>query len=313
MTARKKGLGRGLEALLGSASTSADVPSSNQAVPLARLIPGRYQPRRYIDPESLQELADSIRAQGMIQPIAVRPIPGGAEHEGEVRFEIIAGERRYRAAQSLGLSEVPVVVHEVDDQAALAMALIENLQRKDLNAMEEAQGISRLIEEFGLTHEQAAQAVGRSRSATSNLLRLLQLPQAVQDAIRAGEIDAGHARVLVGLQPAHQRALLETIKAEGLSVREVESRARFLGFASHGIPGDALANEAKSALGARKKTLSKTSPDWLGMQSQLADLLGLPVKLIQKKKGGEIQIRFSSTEEFDGFLERISRRPGSNP
>lgn len=313
MITRKKGLGRGLEALLGSANTSAEAPLSNQSVPLAQLIPGRYQPRRHIDPESLQELADSIRAQGMIQPIAVRPISGDVKSAGEGRFEIIAGERRYRAAQSLGLSEVPVVVHEVDDQAALAMALIENLQRKDLNAMEEAQGIGRLIEEFGLTHEQAAQAVGRSRSATSNLLRLLQLPQAVQDAIRAGEIDAGHARVLVGLQPAHQRALLETIKAEGLSVREVESRARFLGPAPGLIQTDALLDEAKGPRGGRNQPSSKTSPDWLGMQSQLADLLGLSVRLIQKKRGGEIQIRFSSNEEFDGFFERISRRPGSNP
>ncbi|MFZ9315598.1 MAG: ParB/RepB/Spo0J family partition protein, partial [Burkholderiaceae bacterium] len=226
MTARKKGLGRGLEALLGSSPPDLASASAVRALPLDQLRPGRYQPRQSMDPEALEELAASIQAQGMIQPIAVRPLVLGRTDQG---YEIIAGERRYRAAMSLGLSEVPVVVHEVDDQAALAMALIENLQRKDLNAIEEAEGISRLIKDFGLTHEQAAQAVGRSRSATSNLLRLLQLPAIVQEAIRSGAVDAGHARVLVGLPAAHQRTMLEMIRSEGLSVRDVEARARLLG------------------------------------------------------------------------------------
>jgi ParB family chromosome partitioning protein len=252
-----------------------------------------------MDPEALEELAASIQAQGMIQPIAVRPLVLGRADQG---YEIIAGERRYRAALSLGLSEVPVVVHEVDDQAALAMALIENLQRKDLNAMEEAEGISRLIKDFGLTHEQAAQAVGRSRSATSNLLRLLQLPTIVQEAIRSGAVDAGHARVLVGLPAAHQRTMLEMIQSEGLSVRDVEARARLLGIVDG---ASSTANPATPPIAPHKH--ATLSPDWQKMQTDIADLLGLPVVLSPKAKGGELRIRFSSNEEFDGLLERFFR------
>jgi ParB family transcriptional regulator, chromosome partitioning protein len=309
MTTRKKGLGRGLEALLGS-STSSGVSGATavQALPIEQLRPGRYQPRKQIDGDALEELAASIRAQGMIQPIAVRPLVPGDPHEG---YEIIAGERRYRAALSLALQEVPVVVHEVDDQAALAMALIENLQRQDLNAMEEAEGIARLIEDFGLTHEQAAKAVGRSRSATSNLLRLLQLPSFLQQAVRDATIDAGHARVLVGLPAAQQRAMLAAIAAEGLSVREVESRARLLGL----LPGEDKSKGSSSPPGGRGQPphvgsdrVRGVSADWQKMQTDLADVLGLPVVLTPKKKGGELRIRFSSAEEFDGLLERVFGR-----
>lgn len=309
MTARKKGLGRGLEALLGSSTASSLSGSvSIQALPVARLRPGRYQPRKAIDAESLEELAASIRAQGMIQPIAVRPLVLGDPDQG---YEIIAGERRYRAALSLDMDEVPVVVHEVDDQAALAMALIENLQRQDLNAMEEAEGIARLIEDFGLTHEQAAQAVGRSRSATSNLLRLLQLPAFLQQAVREATIDAGHARVLVSLPAAQQRVMLAAIAAEGLSVREVESRARLLGLVPEANDGKAPASgshrEATAPGGGPVRARGLTA-DWQKMQTDLADQLGLPVVLTPKKKGGELRIRFSSAEEFDGLLERVFGR-----
>ena len=297
MTARKKGLGRGLEALLGSSPPDVGSADAIRALPLDQLRPGKYQPRQSMDPQALEELAASIQAQGMIQPIAVRPLVLGRADQG---YEIIAGERRYRAAVSLGLSEVPVVVHEVDDQAALAMALIENLQRKDLNAIEEAEGISRLIKDFGLTHEQAAQAVGRSRSATSNLLRLLQLPAIVQEAIRSGAVDAGHARVLVGLPAAHQRTMLEMIQSEGLSVRDVEARARLLGIVDGTSPEAPAAS--RSAAPQKRSTLS---PDWQKMQTDIADILGLPVALHPKAKGGELRIRFSSNEEFDGLLERF--------
>lgn len=304
---RKKGLGRGLEALLGSSTSSGNSGATAvQALPIDQLRPGKYQPRKQMDGEALEELAASIRAQGMIQPIAVRPLVPGDPQEG---YEIIAGERRYRAALSLALQEVPVVVHEVDDQAALAMALIENLQRQDLNSMEEAEGIARLIEDFGLTHEQAAKAVGRSRSATSNLLRLLQLPSFLQQAVRDATIDAGHARVLVGLPAAQQRAMLTAIAAEGLSVREVESRARLLGLMpseGHAKGSDSLRGTSGSqASSPGSDRVGRVTPDWQKMQTDLADALGLPVVLMPKKKGGELRIRFSSAEEFDGLLERV--------
>lgn len=305
MTMRKKGLGRGLEALLGSAPAGLPGSAAVQSLPVSQLRPGKYQPRRTIDSDSLEELAASIRAQGMIQPIAVRPLVLGEPDQG---YEIIAGERRYRAALSLSMHEVPVVVHEVDDQAALAMALIENLQRKDLNAMEEAHGISRLIEEFGLTHEQAAQAVGRSRSATSNLLRLLQLPSAIQQAVRDGAIDAGHARVLVNLSAPQQKVMLEAIASEGLSVREVESRARLLGLVPQhtqvASPPHLGSDQPTSGDPARRPS-RLLNADWQKMQTELADALGLPVVLTSKQKGGEVRIRFASMEEFDGLLERV--------
>jgi ParB family chromosome partitioning protein len=252
-----------------------------------------------MEQESLDELADSIRAQGIMQPLLVRPLGGKAgagTPSGGARFEIIAGERRYRAAKIAGLQEVPVIVREVDDQAALAMALIENLQREDLTALEEAQGIDRLIREFGLTHEVAAKAVGRSRSATSNLLRLLQLPVAVQTMLREKSIDAGHARALLPLAPAQQRALAERIAREQLSVRDAER------IASKTQATGALPTQNPSK-GAGKKPQTR---DWGRVQDQLSDALGLPV-LLKQGRGtrGELSIRFSNFEELDGVIERL--------
>jgi ParB family chromosome partitioning protein len=266
---------------------------------MSALKPGKYQPRQDMEQESLDELADSIRAQGIMQPLLVRPLGGkgstGAPGGG-ARFEIIAGERRYRAAKIAGLQEVPVIVREVDDQAALAMALIENLQREDLTALEEAQGIDRLIREFGLTHEVAAKAVGRSRSATSNLLRLLQLPVAVQTMLREKSIDAGHARALLPLAPAQQRALAERIAREQLSVRDAERIASKIQ-ATGALPTQ---NPSK---GAGKKSQTR---DWGRVQDQLSDALGLPVVLKQGRgTRGEVSIRFSNFEELDGVIERL--------
>jgi ParB family chromosome partitioning protein len=296
---KKKGLGRGLDALLGGAAPSPPVAANQQTLEMSALKPGKYQPRQDMEQESLDELADSIRAQGIMQPLLVRPLGGkgstGAPGGG-ARFEIIAGERRYRAAKIAGLKEVPVIVREVDDQAALAMALIENLQREDLTALEEAQGIDRLIREFGLTHEVAAKAVGRSRSATSNLLRLLQLPVAVQTMLREKSIDAGHARALLPLAPAQQRALAERIAREQLSVRDAERIASKIQ-ATGALPTQ---NPSK---GAGKKPKTR---DWGRVQEQLSDTLGLPV-LLKQGRGtrGEVSIRFSNFEELDGVIERL--------
>lgn len=294
---KKKGLGRGLDALLGGAApTFNDGESSQRAISVEVLQPGKYQPRQGMDDTALEELADSIRAQGVIQPLLIRPIgPKGADQ----RYEIIAGERRFRAAQMAGLSEVPVIVREVDDQAALAMALIENLQREDLTALEEAQGIDRLIREFGLTHEHAARAVGRSRSATSNLLRLLQLPVAVQTMMREGKIDAGHARALLPLAPAHQRALAEKIVAEGLSVRDAERLVSKIQANGGAMPGQTVAKKAGAA--------KSEDRDWVRVQDQLSDVLGLPV-ILKSGKGskGELTIRFSNLDELDGVIDRLA-------
>jgi ParB family chromosome partitioning protein len=296
---KKKGLGRGLDALLGGAAPNPQAAANQQTLEMSALKPGKYQPRQDMEQESLDELADSIRAQGIMQPLLVRPLGGKAgagTPGGGARFEIIAGERRYRAAKIAGLQEVPVIVREVDDQAALAMALIENLQREDLTALEEAQGIDRLIREFGLTHEMAAKAVGRSRSATSNLLRLLQLPVAVQTMLREKSIDAGHARALLPLAPAQQRALAERIARERLSVRDAERIASKIQ-ATGALPTQ---NPSK---GAGKKPQTR---DWGRVQDQLSDALGLPVVLKQGRgTRGEVSIRFSNFEELDGVLERL--------
>ncbi len=291
---KKKGLGRGLDALLGGAVPELKSGASQQSLSIAVLQPGKYQPRQDMDEEALQQLADSIRNQGIMQPLLVRPVAGSAGKS----HEIIAGERRFRAAQIAGLQEVPVIIREVDDQAALAMALIENLQRQDLSALEEAQGIDRLIREFGLTHEQAAKAVGRSRSATSNLLRLLQLPAAVQLMLRDQRIDAGHARALLPLTSAQQRALAERIVAEQLSVREIE---RLVGKIAAGTAS------LSSSKPAGKKSAGKGQRDWARVQDQLSDVIGLPVLLKQGRGSrGELVIRFSSFEELDGVIARLA-------
>jgi ParB family chromosome partitioning protein len=288
-TQKKKGLGRGLDALLGGNGADLSGEASQKTLAVSQLQAGKYQPRQAMDQSSLDELAESIRAQGVMQPLLVRPVGTAGQ-----KFEIIAGERRFRAAQLAGLSEVPVIVREVDDQAALAMALIENLQRQDLTALEEAQGIDRLIQEFGLTHEQAAKAVGRSRSATTNLLRLLQLPPSVQTMLRDGALDAGHARALLPLQATAQRALAERIVREQLSVRDAERMVT------------KLQSGTISAKGSAKKAGRPMSRDWVRVQEQISDGIGLPVSLKQGRgAAGEMTIRFSSLEELDGLIARL--------
>ncbi|MFZ9141150.1 MAG: ParB/RepB/Spo0J family partition protein [Burkholderiaceae bacterium] len=291
---KKKGLGRGLEALLGTGGANPLTTEVDQ-LPLSQIQAGQYQPRQSMDSQALQELADSIRAQGVIQPIVVRRLG----RTGGPAYEIIAGERRFRAAQMAGLAQVPVVIKSADDQSALAMALIENLQRQDLSALEEAQGIARLINEFGLTHEQAAQAVGRSRSATTNLLRLLSLPEAIQQHLRDGLLEAGHARVLLGLPAAAAKALAQMAVAQKLSVREVEARARRLALSDPKSTGKA-SKTGKSQTGSGQA-------DWDRMQEDLADALGLTVRLTPKGRtgGGELRVQFSSPDEFQGLLERL--------
>lgn len=290
---KKRGLGRGLEALLGGVNPIPESVAGTQTLPLSQLRPGRYQPRQLFTDEAISELAESIKAQGLIQPIAVRPLPGGKT------FEIIAGERRFRASKKAGLTEIPVVVHDVDDKAALAMALVENLQREDLNALEEAKGIERLITEFQLTHEQASEVLGRSRSAITNLLRLLQCSPIMQRALTDGLIEAGHARAMLSLPESAQRALIRTIELESLSVREVEQRVKLLGFQTP---------DPEGPLGDRRssgKVAHKLSSDWLTMQERVAESLGLPAVLLSKRKGAELRLRFASIEELNGFLDRL--------
>jgi ParB family transcriptional regulator, chromosome partitioning protein len=284
MIKRPKGLGRGLDALLGGEPLPpASSPTSLQ---IARLRPGKYQPRTRMDPQALAELADSIKVQGIMQPILVRPVDAG-------QFEIIAGERRYRAAQLAGLDEVPVLVKPVPDTAALAMALIENIQREDLNPLEEAQGVARLIREFDFTHEQAAQAIGRSRSATSNLLRLLNLAAPVQAMLLEGQIDMGHARALLGVDAAAQIQLANRVAARGLSVREAETLV-----AHH---GKAPAHRTKASASGRNR-------DVVRLEEELADALGATVRLATNAKGGgRVVIEFASLDQLDGILARLRR------
>jgi ParB family chromosome partitioning protein len=285
MIRRPKGLGRGLDALLGDTGAALEAPAgSPQVLALAQLRPGRYQPRTRMDPEALSELADSIRAQGVIQPILVRPV-------GEDSYEIIAGERRYRAAQMAGLDQVPVLVKPVADEAALAIALIENIQREDLNALEQAQGVARLIREFGFTHEQAAQAIGRSRSATTNLLRLLNLANAVQQLLMDGEIEMGHARALLPLPAAEQIQLGQHIAARGLSVREAE----------------ALVERALRPPGPRAPR-PPVDRDLARLQEDLSDTLGATVAIRLAAKGkGQVRIDFASLDQLQGLIARLRR------
>ena len=290
---KARGLGRGLDALLaGNAESDRAAASASDtltSLPLTKLQPGKYQPRTHMDAASLNELADSIKAQGIIQPILVRKV-GGASSD---RYEILAGERRFRAAQIAGLTEVPVALRDVPDEAALAIALIENIQREDLNALEEAQGIRRLVDEFGMTHEQAAQAVGRSRSAATNLLRLLQLPKPVQDMLHAGELDMGHARALLPLDAAKQLQAAQEIKSKGLSVRAAETLA-----------GQLLAAKS-TASGGKKKTPAKASKDTLRLQEELSERLGTTVTIRAARKGGKLVIAYSDFEHLDDLLKRI--------
>lgn len=298
-TKKIKGLGRGLEALLGP--TASDSPnsaedSSPSVLLLENMVAGVYQPRTRMDEGALYELAESIKAQGIMQPILVRRLSMGTNAG---KYEIIAGERRFRAAKLAGLSAVPVLVRDVPDQAAAAMALIENIQREDLNPLEEAQGLQRLIKEFGLTHEDAAQAVGRSRSAASNLLRLLNLADAVQTMLMAGDLDMGHARALLSLDKAAQITAANQISAKKLSVREAESLAKKIG--------------AEFALVAQKPKKEK-SRDLKRVEEELADLLTAQVEIRIKKtvkrhgrmeEIGELAIAFGSLDALNGIIDKL--------
>jgi ParB family chromosome partitioning protein len=287
---KKKGLGRGLEALLGDKAQKETTAEINR-LPLSALQAGKYQPRQKMEAGALQELAESIREQGVMQPLLVRLVAPG-------KYEIIAGERRFRAANLAGLKEVPVLVSGANDQAAAAMALVENMQREDLNPLEESQGLSRLIEEFGFTHEQAAKAVGKSRSAVSNLLRLNQLAKPVQAMLLAGDIDMGHARALLPLPGASQVALAQRIAAQGLSVREAERMATALALAGGQI-GDRKA-KTKAEGGAPSR-----DPDMRRLTQEIADLIGLNAEFKLKGNGGELRIRFSQFDELDSLLKKL--------
>ena len=301
-TKKPKGLGRGLDALLGpkvadplaAEAAPAGAPSS---LPLDTMVPGQYQPRTHMDEGALYELAESIKVQGIMQPILVRRL---AKVESAGKYEIIAGERRFRAARIAGLAEVPVLVREVPDEAAAAMALIENIQREDLNPLEEAQGLSRLVKEFGLTHEQAAQAVGRSRSAATNLLRLLNLAEPVQTMLMAGDIDMGHARALLTLDRATQITAGNQIAAKKLSVREAEALVKKV--------------SADFSLTRQKSRKDGKSRDVKRLEEELSDLLLAEVEIRVKKsvrRGGKLQemgevaIQFGSLDALNGLIERL--------
>ncbi|HRA80961.1 MAG TPA: ParB/RepB/Spo0J family partition protein [Thauera sp.] len=278
---RLKGLGRGLDALLAANQEDVAEKGELQMLPTIALQPGKYQPRTRMDPGSLEELAASIKAQGIMQPIMVRPV-------GEDAYEIIAGERRWRASQIAGLAEVPCLVREIADEAALAMSLIENIQREDLNPLEEAGGIQRLIDEFAMTHQQAADAVGRSRPAASNLLRLLNLARPVQELLMAGDIDMGHARALLPLDGASQIQLANQVAARQFSVRDTERLVQ-------------------QVLNPRlRKAVPQPDRDLLRLEEEIADAIGATVKIKANKKGvGEVSIRFSSLDQLDGLLSRL--------
>ncbi|GAB3402117.1 ParB/RepB/Spo0J family partition protein [Massilia agilis] len=284
-TKKMKGLGRGLEALLGGDSEPAQGGATPSALPVGQLQAGKYQPRTRMDEGALAELAASIKSQGIMQPVLVRPVDGG-------RYEIIAGERRFRAAQLAGLEEIPVLVREVDDQAAAAMALIENIQREDLNPLEEAQGIARLISDFSFTHEQAANAVGRSRSAVSNLLRLINLAGPVQTMLMAGDIDMGHARALLAVDSATQIGLANQVIAKRLSVRETEKLV-------------ARALEERDAPAAAPRQKEKPG-DIVRLEEELSDKLATPVQFKMGPKGrGQMIIDFADLDILDGVLARL--------
>lgn len=279
--ANMRGLGRGLDALLGGDTGSVSSNDALRTLQVGQLQPGKYQPRTQMDQESLQQLADSIRAQGIMQPILVRPV-------GPEKFEIIAGERRWRAAQLAGLSEVPALVREIADEAALAMSLIENIQRENLNPLEEAAGIKRLIDEFSMTHQLAAEAVGRSRAAVTNLLRLLNLAQPVQELLMQGRIDMGHARALLSLTGAKQIATAEHIAQKAMSVREAEALV-------------------KRVLQPKRNIVEKTADtDVLRLQEELSETVGAQVKIQAAKGGtGTVSIRYHSLDQLDGLVAMI--------
>jgi ParB family chromosome partitioning protein len=277
---KSKGLGRGLDALL-AANENVRTGETLRSLKISQLQPGKYQPRTHMDKESLAELAESIKTQGIMQPVLVRPVAAG-------RYEIIAGERRWRAAQLAALSEVPALVRDVPDDAVLAMSLIENIQREDLNPLEEALGIQRLIKEFGMTHEAASQALGSSRSAVSNLLRLLNLPPPVQELLMEGKIDMGHGRALLSLSPAKQIETANLVAHKQLSVRETERLV-------HRLEHPA----------SKPERHPKNDRDLLNLQADISAKLGAQVIIKPGKKGaGTVVIHYSSLEQLDGILSR---------
>lgn len=282
---KKRGLGRGLEALLGPITVSGGgvaVEETLRLLPIEQIVRSRYQPRLVIRQESLQELADSIRVQGLVQPIIVRVAVAD-------RYELIAGERRWRAAQLAGLAEVPALVREVSDQAAMAMALIENIQREDLNPLEEAQALKRLIEEFTMTHQQAAESIGRSRAAVSNLLRLLELCEEVRQLVQDYKLEMGHARALLSLPPALQQEAARQVLLRGLSVRETEALVKRLQGGPAGPPA--------------RRTLD---PDVRVLQEDLSARLGARVLVQHSPSGkGRLVIYYNTLEELDGILGRV--------
>ncbi len=279
--AKIKGLGRGLDALLGSTEAPATAGETLATLPIDALQPGRYQPRARMDPESLGELAESIKAQGVMQPILVRPVDAG-------RYEIVAGERRWRAARMAGLAAVPALVRELPDRSALAMALIENLQREDLNPLEEAGGVKRLLEEFGMTHAEAAQALGRSRTAVTNALRLLDLASPVQELLREGKLQMGHARALLTLPAIKQIEIARMAAARELSVRQVE--------------------QLVAAQGRRTPAAPRTDPDVARLEEEWSQRLGTTVSIqVGTKVGaGKLVIQYTSLHQLDALLNKLA-------
>ncbi len=280
--AKLKGLGRGLDALLGADAPKPGIQDLS-TLPVHQLQPGKYQPRTRMDEASLRELSQSIKGHGLLQPILVRPVAQG-------RYEIIAGERRWRASQLAGLLEVPVLVRPISDENALAVALIENIQREDLNHLEEAQGIDRLIREFGMTHEAAAEAVGRSRSAVSNLLRLLNLTESVRLLLLEGALEMGHARALLPLPTTKQQHLATEIVAKGWSVREAERQVK----------------QRMTEKKGHSRTGATHDRDLLALQEALSDQLGATVSLKEKRGGsGVLSIRYHSLDQLEGLLQLL--------
>ena len=306
---KRKSLGRGLEALLSSAKPSpspvtppaaatpvappAKLPESGlREVPIELLRRGKFQPRLDMREESLAELAESIRAQGVVQPIVVRPLRGTGG--GETEYEIVAGERRWRAAQLAGLATIPAVIRDIPDEAAVAVALIENIQRENLNPIEEARSLHRLVEEFGLTHADAAQAVGRSRATVSNLLRLLELPRVVRELLEQRLLDMGHARALLGLESAELQAeIAQRVLKQGWSVRETEKAVR------------QMAGGAGAAKPAKGKSAGPRDPNVRRLEADLAETLGAAVAIEHGPKGGRVVIRYNGLDELEGILAHI--------
>jgi len=278
MNKKFKGLGRGLDALMGDTSAA----ESLQTLPISVLQPGKYQPRTHMDQEALEDLAASIRAQGLMQPVLVRPI-------GNDRYEIVAGERRWRASELAGLTEIPTLVREIPDEAALAMGLIENIQRENLNPLEEALGIQRLVEEFGMTHEAAADAVGKSRTTVTNLLRLLNLTEPVRDMLMAGQLDMGHARALLPLDILPQLEAAKSVALKGLSVRETEALVK------------------KMLEPVPHKEQKQVDPDVRRLEEDVSGRIGARVSIKPGRKGsGKLTIEYGSLDQLDGLLARLN-------